>query len=309
MPLTNVGSEDSPVNLFYQLYGNGPHKVLCVTGLSTSHKAWIFNIEELQKNSDFQICAFDNRGCGQSDYPSGRYTTTLMAQDAINLLRNLGPEWQAAHVVGVSMGGMIAQEMALALLDQGIKLASLTLCVTHAGRTVAPFSGTWALLQTIFKKTPEEKAPLVLAAVHSREFLESPHTDGKTKYDWVAEAYLERVKSDPPPRLSGFIGHISAVSTHHVSQERLHQLRDSGIPICIITGTNDSLVWHHNSFYLKDHLNPAEFIVWEGVGHGVLLERFEEFNDALVRNFRRGMSESEAKKVEKPTIAVDETPL
>jgi len=99
---------------------------------------------------------------------------------------------------------------------------------------------------------------------------------------------VERVKADPPSRLTGFIGHVLAVFTHHVDRERLRTMSQSQIPITILTGTNDLLVHHSNSYYLNEILTPAEFIVWEGAGHGVAVEKFAEFNEALIRNFKRG---------------------
>jgi len=60
-----------------------------------------------------------------------------------------------------------------------------------------------------------------------------------------------------------------------------------------MTGTQDQLVHHSNSYYLNEKLNPVEFLVWEGVGHGVLYERFEEFNEALIRNFGRAYQTKE----------------
>jgi len=216
-----------------------------------------------------------------------------MAEDGFRLLQHLGEEWRYPHVVGVSMGGMIAQELALLLLERNGSngLASLTLCATHSGRSFTPIKGVQGILSSMFKSTLEEKAPILMETFYSQEFLTS-EKDGRTGREIATEMYITRVRSEPPPSLIGYLGHISAVVSHYVGPERLAILRDSGVPILIMTGTNDHMVYCENSYYLRDHLNPQEFHAWEGVGHGLILERFEEFHAALIRNFERGKEKS-----------------
>jgi pimeloyl-ACP methyl ester carboxylesterase len=83
-----------------------------------------------EHEDEFQICIFDNRGCGRSSCPESKFSTSAMAKDTLDLLDHL--EWEKVHVVGISMGGMISQELALLMLPQE-RLASLALAVTHAG--------------------------------------------------------------------------------------------------------------------------------------------------------------------------------
>merc|ERR1712137_771531 len=104
------------VKLYYEVYGppSAPEKLLMVMGLGTAGTAWLHNVEGiLESEDDFQICIFDNRGIGRSSVPPGRYTTKMMANDAVALVNHLG--WDRFHVVGVSMGGMISQEIAFAV--------------------------------------------------------------------------------------------------------------------------------------------------------------------------------------------------
>jgi len=107
----------------------------------------------------------------------------------------------------------------------------------------------------------------------------------------LLEMYLERIKSEPPPRMTGFLGHLTAVLTHDVPDNRLVKLKDAGFPIAVFTGTKDHLVHYLNSYHLRDVLQPHEFIVWEGAGHGLPMEKFDEFNQALIRNFHRGLQQ------------------
>jgi len=290
MPFFEV---EEGIKLFYDVIGNGPQKVLMIMGLTTSHRAWLPNVMEILNHStEYQFCVFDNRGAGQSTVPYGRYTTTMMANDAVKLCEHLGEDFLKPHVVGISMGGMIAQEFTLKWIELGRKLSSLSLCVTHAGRSSAlmpPVRGVISMMRSLICRTPEQRAEVLLDTLYSPEFLETEHDDGRKKKDYVTQLYLDRVKADPPSTLSGFVGHISAVFTHDVPTARLEIIKNSGIPILIITGDNDHLVSHQNSLFLKEALNPAEFLLLEGVGHGIHTEKFVQFNEALMRNFQRGV--------------------
>ena len=104
MSTARVGSLD----LYYEEHGSGP-PLLLVMGLAADSTAWMFQVPDFEKH--FRTIVFDNRGVGRSAKPPGPYTIHEMADDAAGLLNAL--EIRRAHVVGVSMGGMIAQELAL----------------------------------------------------------------------------------------------------------------------------------------------------------------------------------------------------
>jgi len=99
------------VSMYYETHGDGPQKILFVMGLSASLRVWEIQVQYFSKASDFQLCVFDNRGIGRSSSPTGRYTTSEMAKDALELVDHLG--WKSFHIAGISMGGMISQELAL----------------------------------------------------------------------------------------------------------------------------------------------------------------------------------------------------
>lgn len=109
MPLFNYRTE---FDIHYELYGEGDIKVLFIMGYLTSKKAWDEQVAFFKdpKHST-EICTFDNRGMGFSSQAPGNCTIGLMARDALKLVDFLG--WDGVHVVGISMGGMIALELAL----------------------------------------------------------------------------------------------------------------------------------------------------------------------------------------------------
>lgn len=105
-------------NLYYETHGRG-EPLLMIQGWGMDITGWQYIIEPLSQQ--FQVIVFDNRGAGRSEVTPGKYTTRLLADDAAALLDHLRIDH--VHVLGWSMGGMIAQELALA----------------HTQRTLCPF--------------------------------------------------------------------------------------------------------------------------------------------------------------------------
>ncbi len=113
------------INMYYETHGEG-EPLLLIEGLGYSSWMWYKQIPELSKQ--YRVIVYDNRGVGNSDKPDSEYTIELMADDAASLLSALGVG--SAHVLGVSMGGYIAQELALRHSE---KVKSLTLASTNKG--------------------------------------------------------------------------------------------------------------------------------------------------------------------------------
>ena len=126
------------VDLYYERAGTGP-PVLLVMGLGMNATGWWRTIPVLARG--FTVLSFDNRGVGRSGRPPGPYSMAQMAGDAVAVLDAAGV--QAAHVYGVSLGGMIAQEIALRHPERvlGLVLAATTPGGSHA---VAPDAETLA---------------------------------------------------------------------------------------------------------------------------------------------------------------------
>lgn len=267
-------------------------------GLNSSSFAWGPQIRHFGKEG-YKSLVFDNRGVGHSGYPRGPYTTSAMAEDVICLLDTLG--WTGTrelHVVGISLGGMIAQELASRIPQ---RIASLTLAVTTPGgrpwNNFPPWTGLKTLTRLVFIADPAKKVPLVMDMLYPSNWLAEHDEDdpqGRTNRDVQSESFLRRVLITKPQELMGHISQMAAALTHHVSPARLAVISKSIPKVVIITGDEDNLVLPSHSLELKARMSEAELIQWQGTGHAINSQRVKEFNTLLEQTFEEGRQKAES---------------
>ena len=183
-------------SIAYRLYGNrsAPHKLLFTMGMAGDHTHWEPQIEYFAARPDeFQVCVWDNRGVGNSGDPGGRWTTSEMARDALELLDHLGKSeggggggsgarcarWGGddagsgtVHAIGLSMGGMVTQEL---VLLAPARFLSMTLVSTHAGGLVSmpPFHGVYQLVRLLFSSSKNDALAGGLLTLFPQSFLDA----------------------------------------------------------------------------------------------------------------------------------------
>ncbi|CAK7242365.1 MAG: hypothetical protein STHCBS139747_003853 [Sporothrix thermara] len=126
-----------PLNIGWEVHGEGPIKIVFIMGLGSFKTAWQRQTLHFghERYKEYSVLLLDNRGMGDSDRPLMRYTTRDMALDALEVLEHVGfvppskPAARSVHIVGLSMGGMVAQELACLAPEH---VASLSLCCTAA---------------------------------------------------------------------------------------------------------------------------------------------------------------------------------
>jgi pimeloyl-ACP methyl ester carboxylesterase len=280
----------SNVSLYYALFGCGPVKVVLLMGIATSGLAWKNQIEYLVSFPQYQVCVVDNRGSGRTVTPNGRITTGWMAQDVEQLMAHLG--WDKVHLVGNSLGGMIAQELALRIPD---RLLSLTLIATHAGgwkAYIPPWQVLWSAVRHPFGKNYRDQMRSLMSLVFSEKFLDLP---GKKEnfpiitgeYTTILDFYLDLigqfdqvfVKDNP---LLAFAKQLTAVLTHR-SYDRIGVLKDK-FPVLLIVGTGDKIIDPSHMYNIHSVLG-GNLVKFEGAGHAVTEECLSEVNDALHKHF------------------------
>lgn len=255
MPKVRVGE----IEMFYEAAGEG-RPVVLIMGFGGDHLAWGFQFRELAGR--YRVVAFDNRGAGQTDAPELPYTTRMMADDTVGLMSALGID--RAHIVGASMGGMIAQEVAL---RHASRVRSLQLHCTFA----RPDAQTRALLAAWRAARPSLSREQYMRLQFL--WLFSPVT-WQERPEFI-EAILASGLANPYPQSeTGFLRQGDAVLAHD-TLERLSALR---VPTLVTVGEDDILVPPRFSHLLAERIPDAELHTVPGAGHVHFWEQVEAFN-------------------------------
>jgi len=286
------------VDLYYEVSGNpdAPNKVLCVMGWATCYKMgiWENQVEYFSQFPDFEVCIFDNRGSGFSGSPPGRYTMSVLANDALRLTDHLG--WDKFHVMGASMGGMISQRLSVIAPH---RIRSLTLLCTRFDSGWWYSLPTWTALGIIVKQHLEmfvlrdetSHVRNLLDLLFSQKFLAGRHLDGATNREFLLRRMSERRKMVPPVNVKGSVSQLAAIQGHRITEKDVAIFLESDFKILVITGDNDLMVPHKHSYHIKSMLkHKAELFVIEGAGHG-LLEESKDIVNEKVKDFMLAQSQ------------------
>ncbi len=252
------------VRLHYDLHGHGP-PVLFIMGLAVPGMGWRPQVEALRDR--YSCLTFDNRGVGDSDVPSGAYSTKQMARDALGLLDAVG--WQRAHVVGISMGGMIAQELALLAPS---RVRTLTLLATHGGgrKALPPLRTLKNFFNLQRSRDPERRLSLFNKLLFTESFV-ALHRER------LREGMAADLAFKPQPA-QGFRGQFAACAGHRTGK-RLSGLR--GIPTLVATGAVDQCVAPVNARLLGRWMPWARVVEIPGCAHGINVMAHGEVNRLL----------------------------
>jgi 3-oxoadipate enol-lactonase len=215
----------------------------------------------------FRVLTFDQRGSGLSEKPDTDYSIAMLADDTAALIDHLG--FSPAHVIGVSMGGMIAQELAL---RYPAKVRSLVLgCTTPGGPNETHAEGnSMAGAYSLQPMSPEERGAALAQAVYSKRHL--------ARHPEIVAAMIEARRNRPIDPIA--LGHRMKALAAHDTYDRLPQI---GCPTLIITGKDDALIAWENSRVLAERIPGARLEVLDPGGHCFWLERPEDSRAAIVR--------------------------
>lgn len=257
----------------YEVRGEGDW-LLMINGLGAPKESWALQIDDLARL--FRCITFDNRGMGASDKPPGPYTTRAMAEDAVRLLRHLGVE--RTHVLGASMGGTIAQELAIDHPEMVGRLA---------------VSCTWAACSrylerclVILKETAlSEGARGPGWSIPVRRFLSLimyARDDFSGAWQMIADGEKEVANvlaAGEEPDYRYFVAQADACLTHD-ARRRLGAIR---APTLVLAGDEDAFTPLPLSEALATSIPNATLSVMEGCGHVMFYERPADFNQRVSR--------------------------
>jgi 3-oxoadipate enol-lactonase len=236
------------IALHWESTGTGD-PVLMIMGLGLSGGAWWRSVPVLSRA--VRVITFDNRGVGQSRARFPSYTTEAMADDAVSVLDAAGVE--QAHVYGFSLGGMVAQQLALRHPD---RVRSIVLGATHAGgpRAVGPSDDVIAFFRRRATMSPDD------AARASVPFNYGPRCRREHK-DRIAEDIRRRL-SHPFPE-QAYRAQMIAAGLHNCHR----RLKRIDAPTLVVHGTQDRVVPVANAEILVEGIPGARLRILEGAGH------------------------------------------
>jgi 3-oxoadipate enol-lactonase len=240
------------MNIKWESQGEGS-PLLLIQGLGYGRWGWDPIVPGLA--ALHRVVTFDNRGIGESDKPEGPYTAAQMAGDALQVLDEAGID--RAHVLGASLGGMIAQEVAVAAPERVRKL--VLCCTTPGGAEAVPMPDVTVRLFA-------EAATLAPDAA-LRRFIENA-LGSDPPPELVDDLYRRRLAS--PPDQAGWQAQAAAGMTFAGVDDEIVA------PTLILAGTDDNVVDHRNADVLARRIGGARVERFPGAGHLFFWEEPDE---------------------------------
>jgi pimeloyl-ACP methyl ester carboxylesterase len=244
--------------IFYDEQGEGV-PLLLLGDLAFDHGGWSEQLSAFERH--FRVIVLDYPGSGRSQGPGGPYSTELFADVAADVLGGVAEE--PAHVLGVSMGGAVAQQ--LALRHPGL-VRSLVLQGTwgRADNHLAAILHSW---QTAAQGLPRADLYRQMWPFLFTVWFYNDHAD-------ALAALEQRALGFNPQGAEDFCAQAEACITH----DALDRLGEIVVPTLIIVGDRDVLTPAHHAYAIKEQLPQARVRVWQKMGHAPHWEAPEEFN-------------------------------
>jgi pimeloyl-ACP methyl ester carboxylesterase len=264
MPTAELATGPS---LNYERRGAG-EPLLLIQGMGGNHLSWGEPfLTELER--DFDLVAYDHRGVGRSSRVTDPFTIAELAEDADALMEALG--WESAHVVGISMGGMVAQELTLSHPE---RVRTLTLGCTYSG-------GEGSALASSEVATRLGEA--MMSGDRERAIATSYEVNVSPGYgaDKSAYATFYEMATALPTPVPVMMLQAQAIQAHHT----LDRLGDIAVPTLVIHGTEDEMLPFSNAQLMAARIPGARLEKLEGVGHMFWWEQPER-SAAAVRALR-----------------------
>ena len=250
------------IEIHYRISGDGAETLVLVNGVGDDLEGWSMQVGDFVA-AGYRVVTFDNRGSGRSSHPPGAYTSRMMAADIKALADGLG--LAPFHLAGVSLGGLIAQEYALAHPGD---LRSVVLANTYA----TPDAYTRAAFDVWGRIAEEASMPLMMRQQAPWVFSPAFYSGQPARLATILD---EMVRSTQPA--SSFRAQISALLTHDCAG-RVGALRT---PALVIAAADDIIIRPSLSRRLLEALPDATWVVVPG-GHAAFLEDPGPWNHAVL---------------------------
>jgi 3-oxoadipate enol-lactonase len=267
MPSASVNG----IEVNYRLDGDGEETIVLINGLADDLETWVYQVDDFL-GAGYRVLRFDNRGIGFSSAPVGPYSTGLMAADAKALVDHLGIS--DFHLMGVSMGGMIAQEYALAYPDD-LRSASFACTYAAPGPFCSRMFAMWADAAAVMG------VPFVMRDVtlwaFTVDFFEQ-------RADELAEFETAMKYMNQPT--AAYLAQLAAIQEHDTTS----RLGEISCPTLVLAGEQDILIPVSLSRQLHAAVPGASWATTAG-GHACIWEFPKEFNNAYLDFVRSNAKE------------------
>src|SRR5580704_4095505 len=255
------------IELNYRLEGDGAETIVLINGLADDLETWALQMDDILA-AGYRVLRFDNRGIGASSAPAGPYSSAMLAADAKALVDSLGV--REFHLMGVSMGGMIAQEY---VLRYPADLRSVTLGCTYAapGPFCSRVFAMWAEL------APVLGVPFVMRDVTLWAFT-VPFFEQRSAE--LAEFETAMRYMDQP--VHAYLAQLAVIQNHDTTD----RLGEISVPALVLAGEEDILIPVSLSRRIHEGIPGSEWATTKG-GHACVWEHPAEFNRTFLDFVRR----------------------
>ena len=251
--------------------------ILLIAGLGEQLGEWPLGFCELLCNKGFRVIRFDNRDVGRSTKADDNYGLDDMANDAVGILDAL--DVRAAHIIGMSMGGMIAQLLCANHSNRALSLCSI---MSSSGNPNLPVASP-EVQANLHKKTEGNIDLFIDNWVAGKLLIDSPTYPAKEN-ELYARAVANCKRSYFP---KGYMRHLNAIYSYGSRVKKLQQI---SCPTLVLHGKNDPLIPYQAGVDTAKHINDAQLKLIEGMGHNLPKPLFDELTSAIIKNIKRSIS-------------------
>jgi pimeloyl-ACP methyl ester carboxylesterase len=261
LPKIRIGD----IKIYYEIHGKG-FPLVMIMGLTANKDWWPPEVIE-QFSKHFKTLIFDNRGAGRTDAPKMDYSIKMFADDTIGLMDAL--EIEEAHILGVSMGGMIAQELVLNYPD---RVKKLVLCSTTPGgpHSVPTPPETVAIMLERGDRSEEQMARRLVNILFPKDYItNNPEVIERTVNHLLIapiteDAYMRQLKA----------------CMEFDAYDRLPKINR---PTLVIAGKEDVILPYQNDEIIAKRIPKAKLILYEKAGHGLITQEAEDFAQKVIQ--------------------------
>jgi len=263
------------IRICYQIHGDG-YPVVLIHGFGSKKESFMAQIPVLSQ--DFKIISFDNRGSGKSERPNMPYTMEMFVDDIKGLLDYL--KISRAHVIGLSLGGMIGLNFVLKLPNQVNKLVLInTLAQLPDDFDPETYINSKIKALELAKKDPELSFWQSTHFGFYHKFRRKMKANPKERFYglWSVEDVLKYYKTDPPTAQD--VRNIASSFKTHNAYRRLHEIKHKTL---LLTASHDRLVPKEKMFEIHKKMPNSTYQIIEKAGHESPKEKAPEVNKAII---------------------------